>query len=530
MENNSTKFIFVMGGVTSGLGKGITAASLGRLLKARGYRVANQKFDPYINVDPSNMSPIQHGEVFVTDDGAECDIDVGHYERFTDENLTANSNITAGKIYLSVLERERAGGYGGKTVQVVPHITDHIKGLIQEVARDGSFDIVITEIGGTVGDMESRPFLEAFRQMTFDVGRENVMYVHVTLLPYLDKGGEIKTKPTQHSVKELLSMGIQPDMIVCRTAKAIGAEIKEKIALYCNVATSCVIENIDCDSVYQVPILLEEENFAGQALARLGLPNPVADLAEWKALLEKEQDISEKIVVSLVGKYTALHDAYLSTVEAMKAASLAAGVEADINWVCAEELERWGASLLEGSQGILIGEGFGERGFEGKILAAKFAREQKIPCLGLGMGMQAMAVDFARDVVGLEGANSTEFDENTAHPVVHNKSAKMRLGSEPFKIAAGTLAHEIYKQNTAEERHRHRYELNNAYREDFAGLGLIFSGMCNTAAEQPKILELEQSRHPWFLGVIFSPQFKSRPNVPHPVFAGFVGACKKVVV
>ena len=523
MEKNATKFIFVTGGVASGLGKGITAASLGRLLKARGYRVANQKFDPYINVDPSNMSPTQHGEVFVTDDGAECDIDVGHYERFTDENLSVNSNITAGKIYLSVLEKERAGGYEGETVQVIPHITNHIKSLIQQVAKDGSRDIVITEIGGTVGDMESRPFLEAFRQMVFDVGRENVLYVHVTLLPYLEKGGEIKTKPTQHSVKELLSMGIQPDIIVCRTSHALSTDIRRKIALYCNVAAECVMENIDCDSVYQVPILLEEENFAGMALARLGLPNPPADLADWKALLAKQKNATAKIRVALVGKYTALHDAYLSTVEALKAAGSASDTDIDISWVCAEALERGEGHLLGQCDGILIGEGFGERGWEGKIAAAAYARQNKIPCLGLGMGMQAMAIEFARAALGLDAANSIEFDRATPHPIVHNKSDKMRLGSYPCKIAGDSLAHSIYRQDFTEERHRHRYEFNPALRDDFEAAGLKFSGT-SPDARLLEILELTANHHPWFLGTIFSPQFKSRPNLPHPVFESFIKA------
>ena len=526
MEKNATKFIFVTGGVTSGLGKGITAASLGRLLKARGYKVCNQKFDPYINIDPSYMSPIQHGEVFVTDDGAECDIDVGHYERFTDESLTKASNITAGKIYWAVLQKERAGDYEGKTVQVIPHITDYIKEQIKKADKDGSHDIVITEIGGTVGDMESRPFLEAFRQMAFDVGRENVLYIHVTLLPYLDKGGEIKTKPTQHSVKELLSMGIQPDMIVCRTARHITPDIKDKIALYCNVARDCVIENIDCDSVYEVPLLLEEENFAERALEHLGLPNPPADLGEWRNLIEKGQAATKTVKISLVGKYTALHDAYLSTVEALKAASFGAGVNLNINWVGAEALEHGETHLLEGSDGILIGGGFGIRGTEGKIVAANYARHHKIPCLGIGMGMQAMAIEFARDVMGLDGASSTEFDENTAHPIVHNRAEEMRLGGYPCKIAPNTLAHKIYGQDMINERHRHRYEFNGAYADAFGDAGMIFCGI-SPDGRLTEMLELVPHLHPWYLGVMFEPQFKSRPNVPHPIFAAFIEECTK---
>jgi len=523
---NTTKYIFVTGGVASGLGKGIVAASLGRLLKSRGYRVSNQKFDPYINVDPSFMSPIQHGEVFVTDDGAECDLDVGHYERFTDENLTVNSNITAGKIYLSVLEKERRGDYNGKTVQVVPHITNHIKDLIVQVAKDGTRDIVITEIGGTVGDMESRPFLEAFRQMVFDVGRENVLYVHVTLLPYLEKGGEIKTKPTQHSVKELLSMGIQPDMIVCRTSRPITAEIKDKIALFCNVARDCVIENMDADSIYEVPLLLEEQNIAQMALKRLALPNHPANLDEWRALVGRQKAISSKITISLVGKYTVLHDAYFSTIEALKAAGFAADTDIDINWIAAEALEKGDTTPLAGSHGILIGGGFGVRGTQGKINAAKYARENKIPCLATGMGAQAMAIDFARSVMGLSGANSTEFDESTPHPIVHNIYNKMRLGSCPCKITENTLVHAIYGSTQTTERHRHRYEFNQAYRDQFAKSGLIFSGT-SLDGHLLEICELATDIHPWFLGVIFNPQFKSRPNVPHPIFAAFVAACIK---
>jgi len=522
---NKTKYIFVTGGVTSGLGKGIVAASLGRLLKSRGYSVSNQKFDPYINVDPSFMSPIQHGEVFVTDDGAECDLDVGHYERFTDESLTANSNITAGKIYLSVLEKERRGDYNGKTVQVVPHITDHIKDLIVQVAKDGTRDIVITEIGGTVGDMESRPFLEAFRQMVFDVGRENVLYLHVTLLPYLEKGGEIKTKPTQHSVKELLSMGIQPDMIVCRTSRPITDEIKEKIALYCNVARDSVIENIDADSIYQVPLLLEDQNFAQVALKHLGLPDKPANLADWRALVEKQKAISDKITISLVGKYTVLHDAYFSTVEALKAAGFAADTDIDINWVSAEILEKGDMTPLHGSHGILIGGGFGVRGTGGKMAAAKYARENKIPCLAMGMGAQAMAIEFARNVMGLANANSTEFDESTPHPIAHNIYNKMRLGSCPCNIAKSTLAHEIYQTDQTHERHRHRYDFNQAYREDFARHGFIFSGT-SPDGRLLEMLELSRDLHPWYLGVTFNPQFKSRPNVPHPIFTAFVDACR----
>ena len=524
MEKSTTKYIFVTGGVASGLGKGITAASLGRLLKARGYKIKNQKFDPYINIDPSNMSPIQHGEVFVTDDGAECDLDVGHYERFTNENLTVNSNITAGKIYHTVLEKERKGEYEGKTVQVIPHITDYIKYLIDKVARSGADDVVITEIGGTVGDMESRPFIEAIRQMMFDAGRENVLYIHVTLLPTLGKDGEIKTKPTQHSVKELLSMGIQPDMIVCRTGSPLTEEIRSKIALYCNVAYDCVIENIDADSLYQVPLLLESENFAAKALSRLGLSEKTPDLSDWQAILAKENAITGSTKISLVGKYTALQDAYLSIIEALKAAGLANATDVQINWVPAESLENGDLSALKDSQGILIGDGFGERGVPGKIAAALYARTNKIPCLGIGLGMQTMAIEFAQNILNHQNANSTEFDENTPHPIVHKLTGNMRLGSYPCKLAKPSLAHTIYNQDFAEERHRHRYELNAAYKEAFAEKGLIFSGTSPDALFL-EILELDAAQHPFYLGTLFNPQFKSRPNMPHPIFTAFIKAC-----
>ena len=519
---NNTKFIFITGGVTSGNGKGITAASLGRLLKARGYKVANQKFDPYLNVDPSLMSPIQHGEIFVTDDGAECDADVGHYERFTDENLTKHSNITAGKIYSAVMEKERKGDYEGKTVQVIPHITDHIKFLTSRVVRESAPDIVITEIGGTVGDMESHPFIEAMRQMAFDVGRENVLYVHVTLLPYLEKGGEIKTKPTQHSVKELLSMGIQPDMIVARTVIPLTPDIKSKIALYCNVPTECIIENADCDTIYQVPLLLEQEKFAQVALRRLGLNERTPDLADWEAILASVDAATHPLTISLVGKYTILPDAYLSLIEALKAASYATGVQLNINWVESEELEKGNFDLIKDSAGILISGGFGPRGSEGKIAAAKFARQQGIPCLGLGMGMQAMVIEFARNVMGLGGANSTEFDELTPHPIFQNPGSGLRKGSHPCYIAQGTLAHRIYNDNLIAERHRHRYEFNPAFATPIEAAGMTISG--SGTANLIEIIELPT--HPFYLGTIFHPQFKSRPNRPHPVFVEFLKACK----
>ncbi|MCL2855456.1 MAG: CTP synthase [Defluviitaleaceae bacterium] len=520
----NTKFVFVTGGVASGLGKGITAASLGRLLKARGYKISNQKFDPYLNVDPSMMSPIQHGEIFVTEDGAECDADVGHYERFTDENLTVNSNITSGKIYSTVLEKERNGDYDGKTVQIIPHITDHIKFLMQKVAENGDVDIVITEIGGTVGDMESHAFIEAIRQMTFDVGRENVLYVHVTLLPYLEKGGEIKTKPTQHSVKQLLSMGIQPDIIVCRTEIPLEKDIKEKIALYCNVPTECVIENADCDSLYQVPLCLERENFAQVVLKRFNLPDSQPNLAQWQDILNAAKLATKPVKISLVGKYTVLPDAYLSLIEAIKAASFAVGVDAGINWVASEQLEQGQLDLLEDSAGIIICGGFGPRGSEGKVIAAKFARENNVPCLGLGMGMQAMAIDFARNVMGLARANSAEFDEATIHPIFINPGKGLRKGAHPCTLTTGSLAHKIYGQTEISERHRHRYEFDSDYISEFEAAGMAISGR-GTNNNLAEIVEI--TGHTFHLGIIAHPQFKSRVGKPHPVFVRFLEACNK---
>jgi len=517
-----TKFVFVTGGVTSGNGKGITSASLGRLLKARGYKVSNQKFDPYLNVDPSMMSPVQHGEIFVTEDGAECDADVGHYERFTDENLTVNSNITSGKIYSSVIQKERNGDYGGKTVQIIPHITDHIKYLIQKVANNSDVDIVITEIGGTVGDMESQAYIEAIRQMTFDVGRENVMYVHVTLLPYLDKGGEIKTKPTQHSVKQLLSMGIQPDMIVCRTEIPLESDIKDKVALYCNVPKECIIENADCDSLYQVPLCLERENFAQVVLKRFGLEDRTPDLTQWRAILDMAEKATTPVKISLVGKYTVLPDAYLSLIEAIKAASFAVGADVDINWVASELLEEGETHLLDDSAGIIICGGFGPRGSEGKVIAAKYAREKGVPCLGLGMGMQAMVIEFARNVMGLSRANSAEFDEATAHSIFVNPGMGLRKGGHPCTLTPNSLAHKIYGETQISERHRHRYEFDATYIDDFENAGMVVSGK-GTSNGTAEIIELPN--HPFYFGTIASPQFKSRPNRPHPIFVRFLEVC-----
>jgi len=516
-----TKYIFVTGGVASGLGKGITAASLGRLLKARDYKVANQKFDPYINIDPSMMSPIQHGEIYVTEDGAECDADVGHYERFTDENLTADSNITSGKIYQAVMDRERKGYYGGKTVQVIPHITDYIKHLTKNVAksRTPEPEIVITEIGGTAGDIESLPFMEAIRQMAFDVGRENVVYIHVTLLPYLEKGGEIKTKPTQHSVKTLLSLGIQPDIIVCRTTLPLDGDIRDKLSLFCNVPKEAIVQNIDCDTIYDVPLLLEEESLAKVALKKLGLTEKTPNLTEWKNMLEVGKNAANSVKISIVGKYTILPDAYLSLIEALKAATFATSTKVDINWVAAEDVEKGNLEILADCQGIIIASGFGERGFEGKVAAAKYARESNIPCLGIGMGMQAMAVDFARNVMNLTDANSAEFHETTPHPIFYNPSTGLRKGAYDCIIAKNSLAHSIYASEKISERHRHRYEFDKDYIEKFEGTGMMVSGKGNDG-KFAEIIELPSNK--FHFGVLFAPQFKSRPNRPHPIFTRFV--------
>ncbi|MCL2169020.1 MAG: CTP synthase [Defluviitaleaceae bacterium] len=517
-----TKFVFVTGGVASGLGKGITAASLGRLLKARGFSVANQKFDPYINIDPSLMSPIQHGEVFVTDDGAECDADVGHYERFTDENLDANSNITSGKIYQTVIDKERKGEYQGKTVQVIPHITNHIKYLAQKVVAERAPDVVITEIGGTVGDIESHPFIEAIRQMGFDAGRENVLYVHVTLLPYLQMGGELKTKPTQHSVKELLSMGIQPDMIVCRTEIELTDEIKGKIALFCNVSEDCIIQNLDADNIYRLPLMLEKENFAKMACKKLGLQVREPDLSGWQVILDKAESATLPVKISIVGKYVELPDAYLSLVEALKSASFEAGAKLEIKWVESDgKVEKGDFSELEGSAGIVIPGGFGVRGFEGKVKTARYARENGLPCLGLGMGMQAMVIEFARHVLELDTANSTEFDPSTTHPIFTTLGEHLRKGAHAVEVAPATLAHAIYGEVSIRQRHRHRYGFDHAYTDRLNDAGLTISGKNEGGAAE--IVEIDG--HPFYLGALFHPEFTSRPSRPHPMFIKFFEVC-----
>lgn len=530
----ATKYIFVTGGVVSGLGKGITAASLGRLLKARGYKVTMQKFDPYINVDPGTLSPYQHGEVFVTDDGAETDLDLGHYERFIDENLSINSNVTTGKIYWSVLHKERHGDYEGKTVQVIPHITNEIKDRVYRVARHQKTDVVITEIGGTVGDIESTPFLEAIRQVQAEVGRENCIYVHLTLVPYLSSSGEQKTKPTQHSVKELLSLGIQPDVIVLRTEHTLEAGTKEKIALFCNVSQDSVIENNDLDTLYEVPLALEAEGLANTVCRKLGLNNPEPDLDDWKAMVTvaKELLTEEKSVnISLVGKYVSLHDAYISIVESLKHGGIENHINININWINSEDVTAETVhTLLKDSDGILVPGGFGDRGVEGKIIAAQYARENDIPYFGICLGMQIAVIEYARNVLGYKDAHSSELCPETTHPVidlmpeqkdVEDLGGTMRLGLYPCKIVDGTLAKQIYDSTLIYERHRHRYEYNNFYRKELSDAGLIASGM----SPDEKLVEMvEIPSHRYYIGVQFHPEFKSRPNHAHPLFRSFVKA------
>jgi len=529
------KFIFVTGGVVSSLGKGITAASLGCLLKSRGLKVTMQKFDPYINVDPGTMSPFQHGEVFVTDDGAECDLDVGHYERFIDENLKKSSNITSGKIYWSVIEKERRGDYLGSTVQVIPHITNEIKASIRRVAEDNEADVAIVEIGGTVGDIESLPFLEAIRQMKIDVGRDNVLYIHVTLVPYIKAAGELKTKPTQHSVKELRSIGIQPDIIVCRTSHPLSRDIRDKIALFCNIEKDAVIQNLDADILYEIPLLMAREGLDEIALRYLKLAAGERDLSQWEDLVRKARENGKsKTTIALVGKYVALHDAYLSIAEALNHAGIATGTGIDIRWVNAEDLEEGRAEEhLAGARGILVPGGYGARGIEGKIRAIRYAREKKIPYLGICLGMQLAVVEFARHVCGLARAHSTEFDPGTPDPVIDllpeqkavtAKGGTMRLGLAPIKLETGSLLHRIYGQEIIHERHRHRYEVNNRYRELLAERGLAFSGLTEDGR---RVEAVELPGHPFFVASQFHPEYRSRPIRPHPLFVEFIRAAQK---
>ncbi len=528
---NMTKYIFVTGGVVSSLGKGITAASLGRLLKSRGYKITIEKFDPYINIDPGTMSPYQHGEVFVTDDGTETDLDLGHYERFIDINLGKNSNVTTGKIYWSVLQKERRGDYLGHTVQVIPHITNEIKNRVYRVGDDDNADIVITEIGGTVGDIESLPFLEAIRQIKKEVGRNDVLYIHVTLVPYIGAAGELKTKPTQHSVKELRSIGIQPDIIVCRTERPLSDEMKEKLALFCDIDKDAVIENKTLNSIYEVPLLLSEEGMDRIVLEKLDLPNRPCDMEDWKKMVHAIYNTEKTLEIALVGKYVALHDAYLSVAEALNHAGIAYKTKVNIHWIDSETLEDPNLSMEEvfkGIDGIVVPGGFGNRGVEGKIRAVQYARENNVPYLGLCLGMQCAVMEFARHVVGLEGATSSEFHEDAKFPVIDlmpdqvdisDKGGTMRLGLYPCKLTEGTKAHEVYGTNLIYERHRHRWEFNNKYRTEMVNAGLILSG---TSPDDRLVEIVELKDHPWFVGCQFHPEFKSRPTKAHPLFKGLI--------
>lgn len=525
------KYVFVTGGVVSGLGKGITAASLGRLLKARGYQVTMQKFDPYINMDPGTMNPIQHGEVFVTDDGTETDLDLGHYERFIDESLDKNSNVTTGKIYWTVLQKERHGDYGGGTVQVIPHITNEIKSRFYRGKTPDEDRIAIIEVGGTAGDIESQPFLEAIRQFQHDVGKENAVLIHVTLVPYLKASGELKTKPTQASVKELQSMGLWPDVLVCRSEYRLSDEMKDKIALFCNVPSDHVLQNLDVEYLYEAPLAMEKEQLAQVVCECLHLPCPEPDLTDWTAMVENLRNPQSETEIAIVGKYIQLHDAYLSVVEALKHGGIASRVNVNIRWVDSEEIERQGCeALLEGVDGILIPGGFGHRGTEGKIQAVKYARENKIPFLGICLGMQMAIVEFARDVAGFKDANSAELNPDTMHPVIYlmpeqngveNIGGTLRLGAYPCVLKEGTKAYELYGAKEISERHRHRYEVNNDYRSVLEEHGMTMAGL----SPDGRIVEMiELQDHPFFIGTQGHPELKSRPNRAHPLFRGFVKA------
>jgi CTP synthase len=526
-----TKYIFVTGGVVSSLGKGITAASLGRLLKNRGLKVTIQKFDPYINVDPGTMSPYQHGEVFVTDDGAETDLDLGHYERFIDINLGKFSNVTAGKVYMTVLKKERRGDYLGGTVQVIPHITNEIKERIIRSGKESGADIVITEIGGTVGDIESLPFLEAIRQMKSDIGRDNVMYVHCTLMPYIKAAGEMKTKPTQHSVKELRGLGIQPNVIVVRTEMPISQDTKDKIALFCDIDNKAVVECRDAEVLYEVPLALQKQNFDKIVCEHLKLECNDADMTEWTALVNKVKNLSKTVKIGLVGKYVELQDAYISVVEALRHSGYAFDSEISVKWINAEHVTDENVNeLLEDVDGILVPGGFGDRGIEGKIRATKFARENKVPFLGICLGMQLASIEFARNVLNLSDANSSEINPDTNYPIIdllpeqkdiEDLGGTLRLGLYPCKLVEGTKAYEAYNDDVVYERHRHRFEFNNEYREQMEENGFVFSGL-SPDGRLVEIIELKD--HPWFVASQFHPEFISRPNRPQPLFYNFVKA------
>ncbi|HBL36149.1 MAG TPA: CTP synthase [Firmicutes bacterium] len=525
------KFLFITGGVVSSLGKGITAASIGCLLKSRGVKVTILKLDPYINVDPGTMSPYQHGEVFVTDDGAETDLDLGHYERFIDENLSKNNNVTTGKIYWSVLSKERRGEFLGGTVQVIPHITNEIKDRIRLVAEESMADLVIVEIGGTVGDIESLPFLEAIRQFKSDVGRDDVMYLHVTLVPYIPTSAELKTKPTQHSVKELRGIGIQPDVIVCRSEKILPDDVKAKIALFCNINQEAVISNRDVDTIYEVPLCFEKAGLDDLIIKRLGLNCGERDLLTWRQFVEQIKNPQDEVDIALVGKYVTLPDAYLSLTEALHHAGVALRTGVRIHWVDAEQIEAEGAEkLLAGMDGILVPGGFGYRGVEGKIAATGFAREQKVPYLGICLGLQCAIIDFARHVCGMTDANSSEFQRDTKHPVIdllpdqkdiEKLGGTMRLGLKPIRLRPESKAHAAYGQEVIQERHRHRYEVNSRYYDQFKAKGLLVSGVL---VDKNLVEIVEIPGHPWFLATQFHPEFKSRPHKPQPLLMAFLEA------
>ena len=527
------KYIFVTGGVVSGLGKGITAASIGRLLKSRGIKVTIQKFDPYLNIDPGTMNPCQHGEVFVTDDGLECDLDLGHYERFIDESLNRYSNITTGRIYMQVLNKERSGDFLGKTVQVIPHITNEIKDTVYKAGEISQAQVIITEIGGTVGDIESQPFLEAIRQIKTEKGSENVMFVHVTLIPFLPKSEELKTKPTQHSCKELMGMGIIPDLIVTRTSYPLTQDIKEKISLFCNISSKNVIENLDADSIYDVPLMFEKQNVAQIVMNKLGLKETKNDLIEWHDLCKSNKKIDKTVEIALVGKYVSLHDAYISIYEALNHAGVFNGVNVKIRWVDSEKIEEKTAEkLLRGVDGVIVPGGFGNRGIEGIISAIKYARQNDIPLFGICLGMQLMVIEYFRNIIKKEDANSLEFDENTKTPVINimedqvnvtQKGATMRLGKYPCTLDIGTKSYDAYKENLIYERHRHRYEFNNDYRNMAIDNGLKIAGV----SPDNRLVEMvEIEKNNWAVGVQFHPELKSRPNRPHPLFKAFIHAVK----
>ena len=532
------KYIFITGGVVSGLGKGITAASLGRLLKSRGLKVTDQKLDPYLNVDPGTMNPVQHGEVFVTDDGAETDLDLGHYERFIDESLSQNSNLTSGRVYWKVISDERKGVYGGQTIQIIPHITNEIKKYIRRNEDTGA-DVCLVEIGGTIGDIESQPFLEAIRQFACDYGRENCVFIHVTLVPYLAASDELKSKPTQHSVKEMLSIGIQPDIIVCRTEHPLTEEIKRKISLFCNVGEDCVIENNNCDILYAVPMMLKEQKMDEVVLRKLGIDAPNQDLSDWEDMLFALRNPKQTVKIAMVGKYVELHDSYISVNEALKHGGIATRSAVDIDWIDSESLEANGVDLDEvfkGVDGILVPGGFGSRGIEGKILACNYARTHNIPYLGICLGMQIAIIEFARNVLGLDGANSAEIDSETSYPVIDFLPEKknltdlggtLRLGKYPCVLNPESKSYELYGADEIWERHRHRYEVNNKFRDALLSHGMIFAG---TSPNNHIVEMIEIPEHPWFVACQFHPEFKSRPNKPHPLFRGFVTASYKHLI